>query len=147
MVRAAIKHGDEVLEVAGKQATEVLETLPLRRLDAGDSSVGRGGGKVNQVHHFATDKNKKYTQAFQDVTDKYGLNLDDDRNKALLPHQGRHPNAYHDFILDEMKNIDNIATAGLLGLVADTKKLISNAGFEVDLRQRFAGFTKSFAMA
>ena len=109
IARAAIKHGDEVLEVAGKQATEVLETLPLRRLDAGDSSVGRGGGKVNQVHHFATDKNKKYTQAFQDITDKYGLNLDDDWNKALLPHQGRHPNAYHDFILDEMKNIDNIA--------------------------------------
>ena len=99
-----------------------------------DSSVGRGGGKVNQMHHFATDKNKKYTQAFQDITDKYGLNLDDDWNKALLPHQGRHPNAYHDFILDEMKNIDNIATGGLLGLVADTKKLISNAGFEIDLR-------------
>ena len=39
------------------------------------------------------------------------------------------------------------ATGGLLGLVADTKKLISNAGFEVDLRQKFAGFTKSFAMA
>ena len=39
------------------------------------------------------------------------------------------------------------ATGGLLGLVADTKKLISNAGFEIDLRQRFAGFTKSFAMA
>lgn len=39
------------------------------------------------------------------------------------------------------------ATGGLLGLVADTKKLISNAGFEVDLRQMFAGFTKSFAMA
>ena len=39
------------------------------------------------------------------------------------------------------------ATGGLLGLVADTKKLISNAGFEVDLRQRFSGFTKSFAMA
>ena len=132
--RATAWHGDEVLEVAGKQVDEVLESLPLRRLDAGDSSVGRGGGKVNQVHHFATDKNKKYTQAFQDITDKYGLNLDDDWNKALLPHQGRHPNAYHDFILDEMKNIDNIATGGLLGLVADTKKLISNAGFEIDLR-------------
>lgn len=39
------------------------------------------------------------------------------------------------------------ATGGLLGLVADTKKLISNAGFEVDLRQMFAGFTQSFAMA
>ena len=51
--------------MAGKQATEVLETLPLRRLDAGDSSVGRGGGKVNQVHHFATDKNKNIHKHFR----------------------------------------------------------------------------------
>ena len=39
------------------------------------------------------------------------------------------------------------ATGCLLGLVADTKKLISNAGFEIDLRQRVAGCTQSFAMA
>lgn len=30
-------------------------------------------------------------------------------SKELLPHQGRHPNEYHDFVLDEMRNIDNIA--------------------------------------
>lgn len=65
--------------------------------------------KPNQVHHYATNKNKIYTQEFKDITDKYGLDLDADWNKELLPHQGRHPNAYHDFILDEMKNIDNIA--------------------------------------
>ncbi len=65
--------------------------------------------KPNQVHHFATDKSKTYTQAFKDIADKYGLDLDADWNKDLLPHQGRHPNAYHDFVLDEMRNIDNIA--------------------------------------
>ena len=37
------------------------------------------------------------------------MDLDADWNKELLPHQDMHPNAYHDFILDEMKNIDNIA--------------------------------------
>jgi len=46
---------------------------------------------------------------FEDITKKYNLDLDDIWNKESLPHQGRHPNAYHDFILDEMKNIDNIA--------------------------------------
>lgn len=29
-------------------------------------------------------------------------------SKELLPYQGRHPNAYHDFVLDEMRIIDNI---------------------------------------
>ena len=74
--------------------------------------VGKGGistSKPNQVHHYATDKSKTYTQAFKNITDKYGLDLDADWNKDLLPHQGRHPNAYHDFVLDEMRNIDNIA--------------------------------------
>lgn len=28
-------------------------------------------------------------------------------SKELLPHQGRHPNEYHDFVLDEMINIAN----------------------------------------
>lgn len=72
-------------------------------------SSGNGLSKPNQVHHYATDKSKTYTQAFKDITDKYGLDLDADWNKDLLPHQGRHPNAYHDFVLDEMRNIDNIA--------------------------------------
>lgn len=65
--------------------------------------------KPDQVHHFATDKSGKYTDQFKEITDKYGLDLDQDWNKELLPHQGRHPNVYHDFVLDEMKQIDNIA--------------------------------------
>lgn len=39
----------------------------------------------------------------------YGLDLNGDWNKESLPHQGRHPNAYHNFILDKMQEIDNIA--------------------------------------
>ena len=35
--------------------------------------------------------------------------LDDAWNKDLLPHQGRHPNAYHEYVLDSMKQFDNIA--------------------------------------
>lgn len=37
------------------------------------------------------------------------MNLDDDWNKVLLPHQGRHPNAYHDYVLETMKKYDAIA--------------------------------------
>ncbi len=65
--------------------------------------------KPKQMHHYSTNKSKTYTQALKDITDKYGLDLDDDWNKELLPHQGRHPNEYHEFVLDEVRNIDNIA--------------------------------------
>ena len=81
----------------------------LKKLKQMPSEGGTPTSKPNQVHHYATDKSKTYTQAFKDITDKYGLDLDADWNKDLLPHQGRHPNAYHDFVLDEMRNIDNIA--------------------------------------
>jgi len=64
--------------------------------------------KPNQNHHFATDKNKKYTPAMKEITDKYDLDLKDDWNKANLPHQGRHPNEYHNFVIEQMKIIDNM---------------------------------------
>lgn len=37
------------------------------------------------------------------IVSRYGLDLDDSWNKALMPHQGRHPNAYHEFVLDGMR--------------------------------------------
>lgn len=37
-----------------------------------------------------------------DIADKYGLKLDGDWNKELLPHQGRHPDKYHKFVLEGM---------------------------------------------
>ncbi|MBC2306227.1 T7SS effector LXG polymorphic toxin [Listeria booriae] len=65
--------------------------------------------KPLQMHHYATNKSKTYTPQIEEVTTKYGLKLDDIWNKELLPHQGRHPNAYHDFILDNLKQIDEIS--------------------------------------
>ena len=65
--------------------------------------------KPLQMHHFATNKNKTYTQQFKQIADKYGLDLNNDWNKALMPHQGRHPNAYHDYVLDNMRTFDRVA--------------------------------------
>lgn len=76
---------------------------------SGDVSIGNPAEKPKQVHHYATNKSKKYTDSFEKIADKYGLSLDGDWNKELLPHQGRHPNDYHEFILDEMTQIDQIA--------------------------------------
>ena len=65
--------------------------------------------KPEQVHHYATNKNKVYTPQFEEITQKYGLDLDEEWNKDLLPHQGRHPNAYHEYVLESMKQFDYIA--------------------------------------
>ena len=77
-----------------------------------DALFGKKSGtttKPNQVHHFATNKSKKYTSQFESITKKYGLDLDGDWNKELMPHQGRHPYAYHDYVLDNMQKFDRIA--------------------------------------
>lgn len=95
---------DDIADVDVHNPDELAEIHSTGDIEGGNTST-----KPNQVHYYATDKNKTYTQAFRDIADKYGLDLDADWNKELLPHQGRHPNAYHDFVLDEMRNIDNIA--------------------------------------
>ena len=75
----------------------------------GDTAKVLKSSRPNQVHHFATNKNSRYTKQMSDIADKYGLKLDGDWNKELLPHQGRHPNDYHDFVLDGMNRASNEA--------------------------------------
>ena len=72
-------------------------------------SVGRGNSKPLQNHHYATNKSKKYTPQIKSITQKYNLDLDDAWNKEYLPHQGRHPNAYHDYVLDNLRTFDSLA--------------------------------------
>jgi len=59
-----------------------------------------------QTHHFATDKNSQYTLEMENIAQKYGLDLGGDWNKASMPHQGRHPNKYHEWVLNQMRTID-----------------------------------------
>ena len=70
---------------AAATATQTLRSLPM------------------QIHHFATNKSKTFTPAMEKIAEKYGLKLDDMWNKQSLPHLGRHPNAYHQFVLDGMR--------------------------------------------
>jgi hypothetical protein len=57
----------------------------------------------SQDHHFATNKNKTYTPQMEDLAGRYGLDLDEIWNRELLPHLGRHPDEYHEFVLEGMK--------------------------------------------
>lgn len=72
-------------------------------------SIIKGTGKPLQKHHYATDKSKKYTPQIEAITKKYGLDLDDVWNIELLPHQGRHPDAYHEYVLSNIRTFDKIA--------------------------------------
>lgn len=65
--------------------------------------------KKAQVHHFATNKNNKYTKLIKRYTDKYGLDLDDSQNKESLPHGGRHANEYHRWVLKQIDMIDQMS--------------------------------------
>ena len=72
----------------------------------------KDANKVNkplQMHHYATNKSKKYTAEFERIVQRYNLDLDEMWNKELLPHQGRHPNAYHEFVKDKLNFIDGVA--------------------------------------
>ena len=84
---------------------------PLETVDGmGDNGYNGGNNaKPEQLHHYATNKSKKYTRQFENILNQYGLSLDEDWNKDLMPHQGRHPNAYHDYILDNMQKINRFA--------------------------------------
>ena len=45
----------------------------------------------------------------ENIARKYDLDLKyGDWNQELLPHLGRHPNEYHEWVLDNMRIIDNI---------------------------------------
>src|SRR5579859_2450602 len=59
-----------------------------------------------QLHHYLTNKHSTYTPAFQKVIAKYGLTLDDSWNTEMLPHEGRHPTAYHVFVLGAVQRAD-----------------------------------------
>jgi RHS repeat-associated protein len=85
-------------------------------------ATGHLGSEMNssealpsQIHHFATNKNKRYTPLMEEIANKYELELDGPWNKTSMPHLGRHPNKYHEFVLKGMtkaseesgeKNID-----------------------------------------
>ena len=82
--------------------------------------------KPLQMHHFLTNKNKKYTPLFKNIVEKYGLDLNDQWNKELLPHLGRHPNEYHQWLLKELQIID---------MIPDMNQKLFLHYFEINIRQ------------
>lgn len=74
-----------------------------------------------QVHHFATNKSNTFTPRMVEIADEFGLSLNGAWNKHALPHLGRHPNYYHNFVLKGMEN----ARAGAGGNQAEFLNLFN----------------------
>jgi hypothetical protein len=62
-----------------------------------------------QDHHFATNKHSLYTERMEEVVQKFDLDLNGAWNKARLPHLGRHPNDYHDWVIERMRKASSEA--------------------------------------
>lgn len=92
-------------------ATSAVSGIGVAAQYALDKKVDFFTGKKKtptQVHHFATNKNSKYTPLMEEIIQKYGLKLDENWNKGSMEHSGRHPNKYHKWVLEQMKAIDKI---------------------------------------
>ena len=63
--------------------------------------------KPLENHHFATNKNRRYTPEMEAIASRYDLDLNGGWNMGQLPHKGRHPNAYHEWVLRNMRQISN----------------------------------------
>jgi RHS repeat-associated protein len=93
----------------------------------GGSLISRNAAKTGvsklptQIHHFATNKSKTFTPQMSQIADEFGLSLNGAWNKQALPHLGRHPNAYHNFVLDGMQK----ARAGAGGSQAEFLNLFN----------------------
>lgn len=87
-----IFEGADVLRIL-KRGTELLDNLPL------------------QLHHFATNKHSTYTRRFEEILREHGINLslEGDWNKEVLPHRGRHAEAYHRWVAEQIEKAANEA--------------------------------------
>ena len=96
--------------VAAGRSPFALRNVPVKSSIQNVDVEGREVIQINrkplQNHHFATDKNKVFTPQMEEIVNKYGLDLNGDWNIERLPHIGRHPNAYHQWVLRQMNAID-----------------------------------------
>lgn len=109
----------------------------MRTLQSATDGLNMALGQRNTLrtenHHLYSNKNKTYTPRYQAVMNRYGVLLSDSENIVpLRGHSGRHTNAYHEFMLNALYYIDNMAGGNVrifkegLGIMRDF--LVNNPG-------------------
>lgn len=81
-------------EVAAVGTNTVLRAVPAELVEV---------SLPLQLHHFASNKHSRYTPQFLKIIKEFGLDIDGSWNKMILPHLGRHPHEYHEFVLLNMQ--------------------------------------------
>ena len=78
--------------------------------DGLNMAIGQRNMSHVEQHHLLSNKHQIYTPQYKEITDRYGYRLDHSSNiVSLSGHQGRHTNAYHDFMYLSITELDNIA--------------------------------------
>ena len=141
MAKAAKSVVQKAKTVVDKVVSKTKDVIPKQRTatrgpNIKDATFNKKVNSVNTIktkpyqdHHFATNKSKKYTSQFEAITKNYKLDLNGKWNREMLPHQGRHPNAYHEYVLENMQKFDRIAqgdTEVFLKLYDQMKQVIIN---------------------
>lgn len=76
-----------------------------------------------------TNKSKKWTPEYKKITDSYGLDLNGKWNIQEMAHRGRHATEYHQAMLEQLQNIDDIANGNVdtfLNLFDKIKQTVIN---------------------
>jgi len=110
-----------LMVVGGKAEMAAAKTIASQAVEGGVNAAKTSTKLPKQIHHFATNKSKTFTPQMSQIADEFGLSLNAAWNKQALPHLGRHPNAYHNFVLDGMQK----ARAGAGGSQAEFLNLFN----------------------
>jgi YD repeat-containing protein len=112
-----------VVVIASKGKNNKADEELVEQIIKKGSNVTKGITKElpTQIHHFATNKSKTFTPRMKEIAEEFELSLNGAWNKQALPHLGRHPNDYHNFVLQGMQN----AKAGAGGSQAEFLNLFN----------------------
>jgi len=103
LIVRVITHADDAADAA--KATSRIVSLSDEAIKLGRELVEK---LPNELHYMVSSINKEWTPIFEKIIAKYGK-LDDLWKRVDMPHKGRHPNAYHEWIADALQEIDRIA--------------------------------------
>jgi RHS repeat-associated protein len=96
-------------------------------LDGLNMAMGQRNMSHTEKHHLISDKlndNNKYKPQYQEIIDRNNYSLDHESNLVTLEgHRGRHTNAYHDFMIFAITELDTIAAGDPSVFIEGMKKI------------------------
>jgi len=104
----AVSAAIPVALIAGSVGAFIGKKLANKLVMKKAQGVLRGVSKPVQNHHVITIYGIPSKQA-SNITNIYGLSLNDSWNIVAIEHLGRHTKAYHDFIFSKLSRIHKIA--------------------------------------